>query len=585
MSEQEQAGVLEIPFTVPGGTGPLTWGQRTFWIKFMAQGDEESFNIRSILAVPSGRSGQDVADAIGALVRRHHVLVTRFPRYTTDPYQEVAEHGTIRLAVHAATADEADRVVAKVRDDTGRLFRHEDEWPVRFALVFVDGAPRHLAIAFSHLVVDGVGVWIVLDELGQLLDGRALPPTEGTWSPLALAEYEQGTEGRARSASAMRYWRNEMLECPSTIFDFAMLGPESYRFWKLRMVSSAIEVAAGRIAKLHQCSTSAVILAAVAAVLGHYTGHSRIPIQVIASNRWHPEVSHTISQIAQAGMFSVTLDDMSFGDLAKVTWKRALMCYEAAAYDPLDLERETKTVQQLIGAHIGGDVPAHAAAGTAAFFNDARRTYGGPQQPVVADTATALTDLCASTGVELDGQWNGLGLTFFLTLFNTAEHAAVDLDFDTAFIPVRTARQMLTGMESLLVQAAGRVVRLDEVGAITGIAPVARGEGWVRVDGTGWTVLAEVASLLAEVPDVVRCAVFVESAGRTAGSGRLVAYLVATRSGVTPELVHDQFCARLGGRTDVKAPQHYVLCAGPPTDDSHAAWRSRPVLVSGSGRC
>jgi hypothetical protein len=551
-------------------------------------------NLRYVLAVPLGRTVQDVADAIRTLVQRHHGLVTRFPRFTTDPYQEVAEHGTIRLTVHAATADEAEGVAVKVRDETGRHFRHEDEWPVRFALVLADGAPRHLAIVFSHLVIDGAGILIVLDELGQLLGGQALPPTEGTWSPLALAEYEQGTEGKARSASAMRYWRNEMLECPSTIFDFAMLDPsrpfellldEPSRFWRLRMVSPAVAVAASRIAKLHRCSTSAVILAAVAAVLGHYTGHSRIPMQLIASNRWRPQVLRTISQVAQPGMFSVTLDDMSFGDLAKVTWKRALMCYQTAAYDPLDQERETKAVQQLIGAHIGGDVPAQVAASTAACFNDGRRTDDWPRQPVVADTETALIDLCASTSMELAGQWNGKQLTFFFTLFNTEEHATIGLEFDTTFIPVRTARQMLTGMESLLVQAAGRIVRLGEVGAITGIAPVVRGEGWVRVDGAGWVELVEVANLLAEVPDVVRCAVFVESTGRMAGSGRLVAYLAATRSDVTPELVHDQVCSRLGGRTDVKAPQHYILCAGPPTDDSHAAWRSQPVLTSGSGRC
>jgi hypothetical protein len=97
--------------------------------------------------------------------------------------------------------------------------------------------------------------------------------------------------------------------------------------------------------------------------------------------------------------------------------------------------------------------------------------------------------------------------------------------------------------------------------------------------------LVEVVTLVAEVPDVVRCAVFVEPAGRTAGPGRLVAYLVATRSDITPELVHEQVCSRLDGSTGVMAPQHYVLCAGPPTADSDAAWRSQPVLRSGSGRC
>jgi hypothetical protein len=572
-----KSDVLEISFTAPGGTGPLTWGQRSFWIPLTQHGElSYTFNIGHVLAVPSGRSVQDVADAIRTVVQRHHALLTRFPRYTTDPYQQLAEHGTIRLTVHAAGADEAERVAAEVRDETGRLcFQHEDEWPVRFALVLADGAPRHLAMVFSHLVVDGECLRIVAHEFELLFGGQALPPTEGTWSPLALAQYEQGSVGKARSGAAMRYWRDEMLEGPSTIFDFARLDPEPYRHWRFRMVSPAVAIAAGRIAKVHRCTPSAAILAAVAAVLGQYTGHSRIPMQLMASNRWRPQVTRTISQLAQPGMFSVALDDMSFGELARATWKRALMCYQAAAYDPLDEQRETETVQRLIGAHIDRTV----------FFNDLRRSDDRPQRPVVGGTETALTDLCASRAIEVTGQWNTPGLTFSCTVFDPEEHATVDLAVDTAFISVRTARQMLTGIESLLVQAAGRAVRLDEVGAITGIAPVVRDDGWVRVDRAGWVKLIEVANLVTAVPDVVRCAVFVEPAGRTGGSGRLVAYVVATRWDVTPERVHEQVCSRLDGRTDVMAPQRYVLCAGSPTDDSHAAWRSQLVLMSGGGRC
>jgi hypothetical protein len=467
MSEQElaTADVVEIPFTAPGGTGPLTWGQRALWLTMTRHGQRAYiFNMWHILGVPSGRSVQDVADAIGTLVQRHHSLVTRFPRYTTDPYQEVAEHGTIRLTVHAATVDEAGCVAAEVRDEADRNFRHEDEWPVRFALVLADGAPRHLVMVFSHLVIDEAGLRIVSDELGRLLGGQALPPTEGTWSSLELAEYEQSAAGKAQSAAATRIWRDVVLGCPPTIFDFAMLDPDPSRSWTLRMVSPAVAVAAGRVAKLHRCSTSAVILAAVSAVLGHYTGHSRIPMHTFASNRWRPQVLRTVATLVQHGTFSVTLDDMSFGDLAKVTWKRALMCYQTAAYDPLEQERAAKEVEQL-----------HGDLGWNVFHNDARRTDGWPQQPMVADTESALTDLCASTNIEVVKRWNAQWLTFYFIVLDTEEHATVSLDFDTAFIPERVARQMLTGMESLLVQAAGRVVRLDEVGAITGIAPVDRG--------------------------------------------------------------------------------------------------------------
>ena len=555
-----------LRFTTPGGagplTGPLTWGQRSIWPALVWLGEESHvLNLRYVLAVPPGRSVQDVADAIGTLVQRHHGLVTRFPHFATDAYQEVARHGTIPLPVHAAAAGEAERVAAEVCEEAGRRpFHHEVEWPVRFALVLADGAPRQLAMVFSHLLFDGEGVRIVLEELGLLFGGGDLPPVDGTWSPLTLAEHEQGARERARSAAAMRYWRTELLESPHTIFDVPMLRPESPRFRRLRMTSPALAVAAGRFAKEHRCSTSAAMLAAVAAILGYYTGHARMALWLIASNRWRPEVARTITKMTEPAICSVTLGDRSFGDFARATWKQALVGYHHAAYDPADWRVELESAQRLRGVHINRSI----------VFNDVRWTDGWPQAPQVTGTE--------STSVELVDQWDTQADQLFISVLNSEDSATVDVEVDTAFLPDRVGRQLLTGMEALLVRAAARPVSLDEVGAITGIAPVVRGEDWVQVHGAGWVRPVEVANLVAAVPGVTRCAVFTDAA-------RLVAYLVADRPQVTPAFVHDRVCSLCDRRTDVMAPQHYVLCAGPPADDSHAAWQSMPVIVAGGGRC
>ena len=572
-----ETDVIEISFATPGGTGSLTWGQRSMLTMLLLLGEESySVNLKSTIAVPSGRSVQDVADAIRTLVERHHGLVTLFPGFATEPYQEVASHGTVPLAVHAAAADEVGRMAAEVRDESAaRCFHHEDGWPARFALVLSDGEPRRLVMVFSHLVFDAESLRIVLEELGPLLDGRTLPPADGTWTPLVLAEHEQDPRERARSTAAMGYWRNELRASPHSIFDVPMLGPEPARFRRLRMRSLALAVAAARIAKTHRCTTSAVILAAVAAILGHYTGHARITMWLIASNRWRPQVLRTVAQLTEPGIFSLTLGDMSFGDLAKATWKRALTGYQNAAYDPRDWRAEVDSAQVRRGVYIDRSI----------VFNDVRRTDGWPQAPRIADTDTALTELCGSTRVELVDQWDALRRKLEVAVRNSEDDATVDLEFDTAFIPDRVARLMLTGMEALVVRAACRAVRLNEVGAITGITPVVRGEGWVHVKGDSWVKPAEVANLVAAVPGVARCAVFTEPDRETTGVERLVAYLVATHPPATLELLHNQLWLMCVNRTDVMAPQHYVLCAGSPVDDSHSGWVAQPVLMSGSGRC
>src|SRR5690348_18376420 len=91
----------EIHFQTPGGSRPITWGQRQMWQFVVWLGDASHlFNFRHVLAVPSGRSVEDVAEAVRTLVQRHHGLVTRFPGFATEPRQEVAAHGTVTLMLH-----------------------------------------------------------------------------------------------------------------------------------------------------------------------------------------------------------------------------------------------------------------------------------------------------------------------------------------------------------------------------------------------------------------------------------------------------------------------------------------------------
>ena len=68
---------------------------------------------------------------------------------------------------------------------------------------------------------------------------------------------------------------------------------------------------------------------------------------------------------------------------------------------------------------------------------------------------------------------------------------------DASLLPAGEIEMLLRGTESLLVAAASGDVDLDRLAEITGVRPVERGVGWLRIDRS-WVQLDAIRRLLAD---------------------------------------------------------------------------------------
>ncbi|SCG77022.1 condensation domain-containing protein [Micromonospora coxensis] len=559
------------------GKGELAWGQRAIWQAMHWLGDgNHYFNLVRMVAVPDGRSMSEVCTGLRQVVERHEGLRTRFPGYPDEPRQELHPEGTLDLVVHDVTASAdvgsaAEELAFQLR---GQLFRHEQEWPLRVGVVCRQDVPLHLVLVVSHLCVDGAALRQLCAEIAAALAadepaGPTQAEPDGAGGPLALARAESDPRGQAKSAAAMRHWRAALTATSHSIFDFPTVTPDEPRYAGLTLESSALAVAAEHIARRLRVTSSSVLLTAVAAVLGHYTDHDHVTLQIIAANR-RPELRTTVAPLAQNGMFTTSVAGSPFDEAVRKVLRSSLSCFRHAAYDPRDLAALLEQVRVQRGAHPDRE----------AFFNDARPDGRWDALPQVDPTPENLRRLRDDTRLAVTDRWERLGIKAFWAVHPMPDRAVLHLQADTAYVPVEAALMLMRGVEEIVVRAVHEPVVLADLETLIGVRPVRRGESWLRT-AAGWAHVPSVAEVVAASPRLAASAVFADGGE----FGPMVAYAVPTEPGLTVEQLHAELCAAVGERTDAVTPGHYVLCASaPPPGSPLAVWQRQPVSASGSGR-
>ncbi|KAA9377705.1 hypothetical protein F5972_19050 [Microbispora cellulosiformans] len=603
-----------------GGQAALTWGQQGIWrsTQWLDDGDPY-FNLAWTLPVTGAVDLDAVLRAVGRLVERHETLRTAYVREGARPgtgaevvtqgteastgagagestemaagegtetgagegaVQRVRREGRLTVGVYEAAAKPMTAAKALAAELAATGFDYAAELPVRCAVVCLRGRPRALALALSHLALDGWSLNMVAAEWPRLVAGEELPAPE--WQPLDQAAFERSDP--PPGAQALRHWRTGLASAPRSMFDFPEREPEEPRFVRYGMDSPAAAVAAEALAARHGVTTSSVLTVASAALLAAVTGHSTAALQLIVSNRHHLRTGAMAGPAAQDGLCVIDLGagdqrsgDPGPGDRRAVTFaealgpghRRTLATYRNGHYDP-SLVLAARDAEAW---HRGADIDLDA------FFNDVRqggRWSGLPD--VDFGDAGALAALRGRTRTFFVGAYSKVKAKIFFATGPAPSTCGFFVLVDTAFLPGRAAERMLGGLEELLVRAVSADVPLNRIAEIAGLDPVRRPAGWTRI-GPDWVSLPETEALLRRVCGGP-AAVVVEPGDD--GADRLTGYLVARPGLDTPDAVHAAVMRAAAGRTDVLAPRHYVLCPAPPVGPS--AWPDCPRLIEGGGR-
>ncbi|HEY0497536.1 MAG TPA: amino acid adenylation domain-containing protein, partial [Kutzneria sp.] len=308
---------------------PLSYAQQRLWFLDELRPGESEYNSAVALRLSGSLDVAALENAIGALVARHESLRTTVSVVDGVAVQAIAAEIDVPLRVVEAPTD-LDQVLA---DAYSRPFDLRKGPLLRALLVRLAADDHVLLLTAHHVVTDGASMGIMIDELGRLYGGATLA------EPVAqYADYAVWQRGRALDKD-LEYWTSrlagvEPLELPTdrprpavrtsagAVHDFRLPATVSARL--------------SALAREHETTLYAVLVAACQVLLARYTGRSDIAVGSVVNVRNRPELERMVGFFVNTVVLRSRVDEeVSFGDfLAQV--RETVLASLAHAEAPFD---------------------------------------------------------------------------------------------------------------------------------------------------------------------------------------------------------------------------------------------------------
>ncbi|MFJ7629343.1 condensation domain-containing protein [Streptomyces sp. NPDC097595] len=509
-------------------TGPLQSGiGQLEWVNYQSGGRGHHPNHEWAVPVPEGLSDEAVGGAVSDLLLRHEVLRTAFDADGEGaPQQRV--HRNVLAPLPVVEDGEALRLFYESPFDVA------DEPPIRFGRT----PEGELVAALAHIAADGMGGWILLTDLKELLaaraEGRAPALSAEAPQPIERAVYER-EGGRPRVEAALKYWRTALQGFPVTAVPLSRSTPGA-DILRATLDSPAATQALAALQPKLSATPASLFTAAVYTALAVQFDRTRLGLSMTWSFREHP----TTQDVAAA----------VFRDMP-------LICDLTGRPSFSEVLRRLERSLLLSGRHMGFDVlEFHECAGHV----DAERgsALSGPE--VVGSTIYGVDwdsvdrsgdprDLLPKSQVVLE-RTNGFGDGCNLYISGYVEEGRVHLHsrFDASIPGAHDDAGFVTLVEAILVHASVSGDLAFEEAEALAADPWRPGARWALADSV-WVDLDCVADRLRAHP-AVRHAEVREEDGR-----------VTAQVDTDLELweLRDHLLSADNGRGAVLSPHHFAV--------------------------
>jgi Condensation domain len=567
-----------LPFAAPhpAAAGPLSWAQRRIlYIIDAMHPFTAPLNIAQVLSLRSGISEADLRQRIVDLVETFDALRTTYVSPPAGPAQRVMQAGELDVY----TVDyKSEPTLIELRNEAQKLagasFDISAEVPIRFAVAKVEGMPRYLLFAASHLVIDASALKPIASHLRDLLayppDGAAMVERH---HPLDEAAWERSEEGRRQGERALQEHERTLRSIPQTIFPRKSVEYEGPRFRNLECRSPALAMAVPALAARYKVTSTAVIYAGICAIAGHAGDLERAFLQLTLSNRTNGRRRNSVGIFTQDVPVAVELGRARLSDVITSAGQAIMSAIRFGRY-PAD---------EMLGRQGTIETERGVAFDLSCWLND-RRVSSGVVPSLDVPGADALMSALKNTKWRWKEPYESSTSTLFVFADDAGDAIKLTALIDTSVLPPDEAVAWMSAVERLLCAAVLEDFPLSAIGKHVDLVPTRKGAGWSVIDSS-WIHLPTVTRLLTRASGGRSAEVFAEATER---GTRLIAYIDGSGSPVDTVLLHRSCVNALRESPEefrtAMAPHRYYICARRPLGTNLSDWRQMPVLIDGTGR-
>ncbi|HTG31297.1 MAG TPA: non-ribosomal peptide synthase/polyketide synthase, partial [Thermoanaerobaculia bacterium] len=336
------------------GSLPLSFAQERLWFLDRLAPGNAAYNIPLALVGHGELSLPAMAAAIGEIVRRHEALRTTYVAVDDRPAQVIApaEDWTLPLLDLSALPEVSGREEARrLADETmAAPFILERDPVLRVRAVRIGRTEHVLLLVIHHIAADGWSVGVLVEEIAALypaaLAGVAVGPGGRSVLPELAVQYadfavwqRQWLQGEVLERQ-LAYWRETLATVSALDLPTDRPRPPLQSFrggTRIRAIGPEVNRALSSLARQHDATLFMVLLAAVEALLGRYTGQEDVTLGSPIANRNRAEIEPLIGFFVNSLVFRGDLrGDPPFRELLARTRRAALGAY---SHQDLPFER------------------------------------------------------------------------------------------------------------------------------------------------------------------------------------------------------------------------------------------------------
>ncbi|KOG51528.1 hypothetical protein ADK76_35710 [Streptomyces griseoflavus] len=531
-------------------SGPLTWVQQWHWYERTIPGPRRvnPTPLADHCHVPPSATVADIHRALASLTARHEALRTTIDPLRPTQHVHRADWAPLPVDCVDVPAADADTLEAATAALATRPIDPERNPPWLARVLLEAGKPRAVLMTAHHVVIDGWGLAVLLNQLhDQLLGDDA--PAEALAHPLDTV----AAQPLERARAAEREWLTRLAGNPTGVL--APFGGTDDGDGRHRLQHRSVDAYGdlGRVARRHRASPEVVMLAALAHDVATRTGEHRFLASVVVSNRARAALRNSIGVRALTVPVQIDLRPGAvFGEVVASVAAASAAAYRHGQWRPAELVAAQARMDRRRGVVTVPTIEYNCYSWPRDYLVPA---YNSPPNGPVTWIRSAPDEPCDTLYVDL-----GLDAGVVTLDVTVGDHL---LDAEQAMaLPVRLCgflRALADGAECPVPERS--------------LTPAA--SGWWRAP-QGWVCLPRVEDVLRGHPGVFD--VTVATGGEAAGEGgepHLVAY-AHTAPDVSPDDLHRHVLDHLDEVPSIVAPDCYVLSlgglgSGRPSDHSCTA--------------